>query len=82
MRFFDTGDFNIIGYSVIDTKSENKSTIVVLLNPYNEIKASKLPEGEYKVILSSDGKQSLKSSKTSSGSIEIDAISAVVLLKK
>lgn len=82
MRFFDTGDYNIVGYSLSDTKSENESTIVILFNPYTDDREVKIPEGEYTVVLSFDGKDESISDRIISDSIQIDAISAVVLLKK
>lgn len=78
MRFFDTGDSNIIGYTLSDT--EHNSVLAIVINPYTETRFAKLPEGEYSVILTPDDIKS--SEKTSlSNNIQIDALSAVVLLK-
>lgn len=82
LRFFDTGDNNIIGYSLKDTKSENKSVILVLLNPYTDKRFATIPEGEYTIIFDSDGIKKTTSSKILSEKLEIDSISAAVLLKK
>lgn len=81
MRFFETGDNNIIGCT-LKSNSKNKSVITVLLNPYTNVRTAALPEGEYAVILNSDGEDELKLNKSISGQVEIDAISALVLLKK
>lgn len=82
MKFFDTGDSNIIGYSLEDKKSKDKSTLVIIVNPYTESRTVKLPEGEYTVMLNPDGKDESKTEKSISDNIQVEAISAVVLLKK
>lgn len=82
MRFFDTGDHNIIGFSLVDTKSDDKSDMIILFNPYTDSRDVNLPKGEYTVILNPDGKDESKADKTISDNIQIDAISAVVLMKK
>ena len=80
MRFFDTGDGNIIGFSLTSPEAENKSVITILLNPYTDTRSAKLPDGKFNVILDSNGKTETETS--ISGEIEIEAISAVILLKK
>ncbi len=82
MRFFDTGDNNIIGYSLTDAKSVNSSVIVVLLNPYTDSRVVNIPEGEYTVLLNSEGTDGSKLKKIICNKVEIDSISALVLLKK
>ena len=80
MRFFDTGDDNIIGFSLTSPESDNRSVIAILLNPYTDTRSAKLPDGKFNVILDSNGKTETENS--ISGEIEIEAISAVILLKK
>lgn len=82
MRFFDTGDSSIIGYTLKNNDPKNKSVIAILLNPYTNDRIAYLPEGEYTIILNSDGKDESKSNRTISGQVQLDAISALVLLKK
>ena len=80
MRFFDTGDGNIIGFSLTSPEAENKSVIAILLNPYTDTRSAKLPDGKFNVILDSNGK--IETENSISGEIELEAISAVILLKK
>ena len=81
LKFFDTGDNNIIGLSISDTKSEKKSVILVLLNPYTENRVVNIPDGEYAVLLSPDGAGKSNVNKIISGQVEVEAISAMVLLR-
>lgn len=80
MRFFDTGDNNIIGFSLTSPIAEDKSVITVLLNPYTDTRSARLPEGEYTIIL--DPNEKAESYNSVSNNIIIDSISAVILLKK
>ncbi len=82
MRFFDTGDSSIIGFTLTNDQLENKSVIAILLNPYTNVRTANLPEGEYAVISNSDGEDESKSNKKVSGQVQLDAISALILLKK
>ena len=82
MRFFNTGDSSIIGYTLENNDPKSNSVIAILLNPYTNDRIADLPEGEYTIILNSDGEDESKSGRTISGQVQLDAISALVLLKK
>lgn len=81
MKFFDTGDNNIIGYTLTNPEEEIKSVMAVLFNPYKDSRTANLPDGEYTVILSNN-KNETESVIKVSGHVELEGISALVLLKK
>ncbi len=81
-KFFDTGDCNIIGYSLTDTEGDEREELIILFNPYDESRKVKIPDGEYSVILNSLGEDESASGEIFKNSFEMEQISASVLIKK
>lgn len=79
LSFFDTGDSNIIGFTV----EGKKTTLAIIFNPYTETKTVKLPAGnEYAIRLDPNGKNTSRNGFSFMGSLNIEATSCYVLIQK
>jgi pullulanase len=80
LRFVDTGDANVIGYTIQGVKGDAWKEIVVLLNGAGSAKSMTLPPGAWKVAANGETINQ-KGLKTVTGTVTLGAVSGWVLFR-
>jgi len=82
LHFLDVKEKNVVAYQIKDAPEDNWKDIIVIFNGNNETKTIDIPQGEWKITLKGDKILENGLETFSGDKIDIDAISALILVKK